>query len=147
MNLQTIKDWKKLVSMTAKHFEQNRWNQITNVLASGENLMDRCFNGGMLCNTGFDLSKARDLDVYGEDYYEEEGHKIQVLELGLTTPIHCSLHENVGDRIYHSIPNYIGHLNDEHVLKGNALKDQFYKDVNTAIRRSKEFRSRRMKNK
>jgi len=139
MTLNTINDWKKLVSKTAKHFEQKKWTQITGALAEGHTLMNRCFNGGMLCNLGFDLSKIRDLGVYGEEYYEKEGHKISFKELIGIDSIICSLHgEEVSYcRRHSSIPLFIGHLNDEHKLKGQELAWQFYKDVNTAIRKSK----------
>jgi len=135
MTLNTINDWKKLVSKTANMFEEKKWTQITGELAAYDDMTQRCFNGGMLCNLGIDLSKLDDLAVYGEDYYEDYGHTTDVVDLGIKSIV-CSLGHGHSPS-FTEIPFYIGHLNDIHELKGKELQKQFDKDVNIAIRKSK----------
>jgi hypothetical protein len=140
-SLKTIEDWKKIIHEVALKFKNKELRQIEGSLVHETDINRRCFNGGLLCTLGYDMTRFQGDDPkddpleFGWIQYKKLKCVDSFEKLIGKQCIKCSKkHEEWEEEHFSLIEDYIGHLNDVHGLKNIKLEQQFLKDLENALK-------------
>jgi len=142
-SLKTIEDWKKIIHEVALKFKNKELKQIEGSIVDETDINKRCFNGGLLCTLGYDMTRFQGQDPkddpleFGWTQYRKLKCVNSFQRLIGKQYIKCSYskkHREYDQEEFELIEDYIGHLNDVHGLKNIKLEQQFLKDLENALK-------------